>query len=63
VSTELPGWRVALEGDVPALVAAGRIDDARAELRRALGADDVLANHDPADDPDVTVLAAEGSTR
>jgi siroheme synthase-like protein len=67
-STESPAWRRALEGDVPSLVAAGRVDDARDALRRALAADPSLATTDPAHHPAddhaaVAVLAAEGSTR
>jgi siroheme synthase-like protein len=63
-SSELPGWRRALDGDLPSLVAAGRIDEARDALRRAIAADAALAHTDPADDhAAVTVLAAEGSTR
>jgi precorrin-2 dehydrogenase / sirohydrochlorin ferrochelatase len=43
--TELPGWRRALEGDLPALVADGRLDEARALLRREL---DLHRSSDPA---------------
>jgi siroheme synthase-like protein len=34
--TEIAGWKRALDGDLPGLVAAGRLDDARALLRAAL---------------------------
>jgi precorrin-2 dehydrogenase/sirohydrochlorin ferrochelatase len=56
IATELPGWRRALDGDLPALVADGRLAEARALLRREL---------DVPVDPDQTLvhLAAEGSTR
>ena len=50
--TELPGWRRALDGGLAELVADGRLDDARALLRRQL------------DLPTTTsALAAEGSAR
>jgi siroheme synthase-like protein len=69
IRTELPGWRRALDGDVPALVAAGRHADARAALREALGMTALgmtaldVAHTDPAHDPSTAVLAAEGSSR
>jgi precorrin-2 dehydrogenase/sirohydrochlorin ferrochelatase len=57
--TELAGWRRALDGEVPALVAAGRIDDARAVLRRELDMPNALDGADHG----AFVPAAEGSIR
>ena len=56
IGTELPGWRRALDGDLPTMVAEGRIEEARALLLREL---DVLVELDPT----LVHLAAEGSTR
>jgi precorrin-2 dehydrogenase/sirohydrochlorin ferrochelatase len=39
ISTELPGWRRALDSGLPELVRAGRLDDARALLRAQLELD------------------------
>jgi siroheme synthase-like protein len=66
IRTELPGWRRALDGEVPALVAAGRHAEARDALRHALGVTALgidVAHTDPAHDSSHAVLAAEGSTR